>query len=302
MPQVGQYDLIDQTQAALIERDPDSRADMLRDLSSELTRGIQNQAARLMTTLYRVGHFLPQPYAIGSVTSQTRALGRNYARDVLALITESFDNDASANLGNGPFGIDEVAPLLPALSPSALMSMSFLENATALIDEITPSQEDEDDQRLDMLPPHAPRRFRQRDDEQMAERPPRLGPATQMGGATSSTTPPVTPPRSTTGGVTSHATGKNATMDAHGISQGEQGSTTRTSPTSLTTSSTTVTTSTTPTVPTEEAEGVDNHEGTHSGSTGDAGEGNHQSPRRSKRKHNKPVEDSKSIKKYMNRY
>ena len=194
-------ELINQTQAWLYERDADCRADLLRDFTSELTRGIQNQAARLMTTLFLVGHYLPQPYAIGGVTSQARSLGRNYTRDVLALIAESFDNNTSGSLGNGPLGIDEVVPLVPALNPSALMAMSFPENATALFDEMTPTQEgegDSDAQGLGMLPPHAPRKREPADDVEFGTSTPRptrahrVGPQTQTGGSTSSSAPATT--------------------------------------------------------------------------------------------------------------
>ena len=271
-----------------------------------------------MTTLYLVGHFLPQPYAVESVTSQARALGRNHARDVLAFIAESFDNDASASLGNTPFGIDEVAPLLPALSPASLMAMSFLENATALFDEITPSYDgdaDEAAQHMDMLPPHAPRRHTTvaapNIDTGSDKSRTRAGPTTQVGGATSSTAPSTTAPSrpSTTTPTIHTSTGRdgNASTDAtedavmHEEGQGSSSSTT-TSLTFRMEGLPTTSAVATPTVTTTHRDELRVGQGHFSDVSGIAeGLSTNPSPKKKAKKKNStpPVDKSKSIKQYL---
>ena len=67
----------------LYDHEGTDRADLLRDMVTVLVSEIQTSLAKLLTLLHMVGHYLPQPYPVSNVTSQTRTLGRGYARDII---------------------------------------------------------------------------------------------------------------------------------------------------------------------------------------------------------------------------
>ena len=261
-------EILDQTQSLLYSHEGTSRAHLLRDFTAELVRGVQNLAARLLTTLHLVAHHLPQPYAVAGPTSYARALGRGYARDVLNEIAERFDNDAGHLLGNGSYGIDEVSPLLPALCPMAMQAMSLLEDASYLLDDI--SQDDHGENRSPvLLPPHAPR----------------VEPNVQHGGSTSSvsarpgnTTTPTSTPTSTATCTPTATVDSDTNLDA---TRGRP--TPASNPNSPTTSLTT------------EPSRASHAEGSRSHERGSKAEGK-PSP---KKRRQQPVDDTKGIKKFM---
>ena len=133
--------LMDETDTLLFGRLGQGRADLLRDFVATLVGGLQTTGARLMTLLLLVGHYLPQPYAEAQASSQVRELGRNYGRDILDTIQRSFASNAAIELANGSFGIDEVAPLVPILSTMSLQCMTFLEDASYLLEDQSPASD-----------------------------------------------------------------------------------------------------------------------------------------------------------------
>ena len=125
--------IMEETDALLHSKLGQGRADLLRDFVATLVGGLQTTGARLMTLLLLVGHYLPQPFAEAQASSQIRALGRNYGRDILHTVERSFATNIAEILADQAFGIDEVAPLVPILSTMSLQCMTFLENASFLL-------------------------------------------------------------------------------------------------------------------------------------------------------------------------
>ena len=126
--------LLDETQQLIFSREHHMRADMIRDYVAVLIGGIQSTSAKLMTLLLLMGHNLPQPYAQSTPESQARAMGRNYAEDVMRAINASFASAPVQELGTNAYGVSEAAQLMPTLSPAALQAMTFLEDADYVLE------------------------------------------------------------------------------------------------------------------------------------------------------------------------
>ena len=129
--------ILDEVQEFLYQYEGTDRADLLRDLVTVLINEVQTTAAKLTTLLHLVGHYIPQPYAVSETTSMPRMQGRNYAKEIIDVITDSFEVDATQALGGGPFGISDILGLIPALSNAATHSMIFLEDGQYDLENVT---------------------------------------------------------------------------------------------------------------------------------------------------------------------
>ena len=141
--------ILDETQSLIFQVDHHGRADMIRDYVATLAGGLQVTASKAMVLVLLLAHHLPQPWPQCNPTSQARARGRNYAMDVMADLNETFLHAAVDDLNERPFGVQEVVPLLPALSPLTMEIITFLEDAEYLLEDITPNEETEVQDSLD---------------------------------------------------------------------------------------------------------------------------------------------------------
>ena len=129
--------ILDDVQEYLYQYEGTDRADLLRDMVATLINEVQTTAAKQLTLLHLVGHYLPQPYAMSETSSTTRMQGRSYAREIIDTINQPFAVDAPLVLGNGPFGVSDILNLIPTLSCAATQSMIFLEDGQYDLEDIT---------------------------------------------------------------------------------------------------------------------------------------------------------------------
>ena len=159
-------------------------------------------------------------------TSQARTRGRNFALDVMADLDETFLHTAVEDLQEQPFGVQEVVPLLPALSPLTMEVITFLEDAEYLLADIPPDegtgvvQDSLDQEEQDLL------QAVQESREQAHLSEPHAPSSTQYGGSSASTAAMATSgtmPSTTTTGTT----GSAAPMDGISTTSSSAASVTR---------------------------------------------------------------------------
>ena len=223
--------LLDEIQEHLYNYEGTDRADLLREMVVGLVGAVQEKAATLLTLLHLVGHFLPQPFPVSELTSNSRAMGRSYARDVISTVETAFQVDASKELDGAAFGVSGILSIIPTLTHVATQSMVFLEDGHYDLDDIAspeglPTEDTQDvDSPADINAPpsthSAPQREWEEDTISRAMRASRQanldqdsdfpggGGSTLIGGSTSSSPPMTRTPIPTT--KTSMPTTVNAT-------------------------------------------------------------------------------------------
>ena len=240
-------ELLDDTQQFMYIREGEERADMLREMVATLVEGLQTGASRMLVLLHVIGHYLPQPYACAPATSQARAMGRNYALDMLSSLEEMFESNAAMELGNEAFGVEGILQHISCLSPMATQVMIFLEDGYYDMEDLE-SEGQADEAHSPLLPPwmmpdqseakattEAVRQSRQCFLEEQDDTP--GGTTTEVGGATSSTAPAtslamtaMTTTMGVEGAATRVVTPSSTTTRARDVSEGAAGRVQRSSP------------------------------------------------------------------------
>ena len=105
------------------------RSDLLREATLALVETAQILSSQMRINVQLLADLLPQPIADSSPTSSARVHGRNFVRDLVVSLQKSFSCNGEEVVGAGPFGIEEVIPILQSLSGTSLEIMALLEDA-----------------------------------------------------------------------------------------------------------------------------------------------------------------------------
>ena len=126
-------------QNMMMSEDVDLRAEAQREVIIRLAEEAQFLAAQLRSLIMFMAPKLPQPRA--EPNDRARRLGTQAAGLILEALQQAFVCRADQVVGNSPFGLTELMPVLVGLSPVAIEIMTFLEGAELVLPEAETDEE-----------------------------------------------------------------------------------------------------------------------------------------------------------------
>ena len=125
-----------------------------RETIKRLIEQMQRLSAQARSLLLLLANYLPQPNRLHS-SSEHHKFGKEAKDYITAALSLSFDNSVEDAIGEGPFGVDDVAHMLPGLGAFAIEIMSFLENGEFTFDDMSSDDQEEVQTPADEVHPNA---------------------------------------------------------------------------------------------------------------------------------------------------
>ena len=126
-------------QNMMMSEEVDLRAEAQREMVIRLAEETQFLAARLRSLIMFLAPMLPQPTA--QPDDRARRLGTQAAGLILEALQQAFVCRVDQVVGNSPFGLTQLMPVLVGLSPVAIEIMTFPEGAELVLQETETDEE-----------------------------------------------------------------------------------------------------------------------------------------------------------------